>query len=562
MTERGKRPTIDKAILHENRIRFHAETELTAEMYQPAVDFLAFVQNILPHDKFIIFKTLFRYPLKTNEITSIIFDKLSRIFDGRNAAYNYQFKDSEMAADFEQYRHNALKEPQVWATKGFAHFKTHINSVLIVDLPMEQKKNELPEPYFYWLPISQVIDYEVDRTSGLMRYIMFRQDGKRIAVIDDERYRVYRADKGDTLGELIADNPHQLGYCPARFFWTEPINLNEPDIKASPITKVLEQLDWYLFYHISKRHLDLYGAYPIYSGYEQDCNFSNAENGDYCDGGFLRNREGHYLFDRAGLLMRCPKCGNKRIAGVGSFVEIPIPTENQPDLRNPVQMLTVDRQSLDYNTAECERLKNEIITSVVGQNEEITQREAFNEQQVIAAFESQSTVLNRVKKGFEAAQQFVDETVARLRYGDDFISASVDYGTDFYIVNAETLRERYKTAKQNGASESELDALQKQIIQTEYRNDNITLQRMLLLNELEPYRHLTVAEVLALYEKGIISADDLRLKLNFSEYIKRFERENMNILGFGADAEFKNKIDAINAKLREYAAGDVKPINQ
>lgn len=562
MTERGKRPTIEKAILHENRIRFHAETELTAAMYQPAVDFLAFVQNILPHDKFTIFKTLFRYPLKTNEITSIIFDKLSRIFDGRNAAYNYQFRDSEMAADFEQYRHNALKEPQVWATKGFAHFKTHINSVLIVDLPMEQKKNELPEPYFYWLPISQVIDYEVDRTSGLMRYIMFRQDGKRIAVIDAERYRVYRADKGDTLGELIADNPHQLGYCPARFFWTEPINLNEPDIKASPITKVLEQLDWYLFYHISKRHLDLYGAYPIYSGYEQDCNFSNAENGDYCDGGFLRNREGHYLFDRAGLLMRCPKCGNKRIAGVGSFVEIPIPTENQPDLRNPVQMLTVDRQSLDYNTAECERLKNEIITSVVGQNEEITQREAFNEQQVIAAFESQSTVLNRVKKGFEAAQQFVDETVARLRYGDDFISASVDYGTDFYIVNAETLRERYKTAKQNGASESELDALQKQIIQTEYRNDNITLQRMLLLFELEPYRHLTVAEVLALYEKGIISADDLRLKLNFSEYIKRFERENMNILGFGADAEFKNKIDAINAKLREYAAGDVKPINQ
>lgn len=562
MTERGKRPTIEKAILHENRIRFHAETELTAAMYQPAVDFLAFVQNILPHDKFTIFKTLFRYPLKTNEITSIIFDKLSRIFDGRNAAYNYQFRDSEMAADFEQYRHNALKEPQVWATKGFAHFKTHINSVLIVDLPMEQKKNELPEPYFYWLPISQVIDYEVDRTSGLMRYIMFRQDGKRIAVIDAERYRVYRADKGDTLGELIADNPHQLGYCPARFFWTEPINLNEPDIKASPITKVLEQLDWYLFYHISKRHLDLYGAYPIYSGYEQDCNFSNAENGDYCDGGFLRNREGHYLFDRAGLLMRCPKCGNKRIAGVGSFVEIPIPTENQPDLRNPVQMLTVDRQSLDYNTAECERLKNEIITSVVGQNEEITQREAFNEQQVIAAFESQSTVLNRVKKGFEAAQQFVDETVARLRYGDDFISASVDYGTDFYIVNAETLRERYKTAKQNGASESELDALQKQIIQTEYRNDNIALQRMMLLFELEPYRHLTVAEVLALYEKGIISADDLRLKLNFSEYIKRFERENMNILGFGADAEFKNKIDAISAKLREYAAGDVKPINQ
>lgn len=95
----------------------------------------------------------------------------------------------------------------------------------------------------------------------------------------------------------------------------------------------------------------------------------------------------------------------------GSFVEIPIPDgDKQPDLRNPVQMLTVDRTSLDYNVEEEKRLRENIITAVVGQNEEVTQREAFNEQQVKAAFESQSTVLNRVKKGFEAAQQFVDET--------------------------------------------------------------------------------------------------------------------------------------------------------
>lgn len=109
--------------------------------------------------------------------------------------------------------------------------------------------------------------------------------------------------------------------------------------------------------------------------------------------------------------MRCPKCGDKRITGAGSFVEIPIPDgDKQPDLRNPVQMLTVDRTSLDYNVEEEKRLRENIITAVVGQNEEVTQREAFNEQQVKAAFESQSTVLNRVKKGFEAAQQFVDET--------------------------------------------------------------------------------------------------------------------------------------------------------
>lgn len=354
---------------------------------------------------------------------------------------------------------------------------------------------------------------------------------------------------------MLIDNPHDVGYCPARFFWNEPLSLSEPDVKQSPLTKQLEALDWFLFYHISKRHLDLYGAYPIYSGYEQSCDFSNGENGDYCDGGFLKDKQGFYRLDAAGLLMRCPKCGDSRINGVGSFVEIPIPDgDKQPDLRNPVQMLTVDRGSLDYNVEEENRLKNDIITSVVGTNEEITTRDALNEQQIQANFESQSTVLNRVKKGFEAAQQFVDETVCRLRYGGLFVSAKVNYGTEFYLSNATELRERYKVAKESGASEAELDALQNQIIETEYRNNPTQLQRMLTLAELEPYRHLTRNEVLDLYGKQIISENDMRIKLNFANFVRRFEREYLNVLEFGYNMPFNSKINFIINKMNDYAS--------
>ena len=239
------------------------------------------------------------------------------------------------------------------------------------------------------------------------------------------------------------------------------------------------------------------GAYPILSGYEQRCDFTNAENGDYCDGGFLRDKQGHYRLDMAGLLMRCPKCGNKRIIGAGSFVEIPVPNaeENQPDLRNPVQILNVDRNALDYNVEEQKRLREEIITAVVGQDEIVTNRDAFNEQQVQANFESVTTVLNRTKKGFEAAQQWVDETICRLRYGKYFISAKINYGTEFYLYSTDELRKRYKAAKDAGASESELDMMQNQILETEYRNDPTQLRRMLILAELEPFRHLSRVEV-------------------------------------------------------------------
>ncbi len=559
IAENKRSATITRAILHQNRIKFHTVKRVTTfnspYISLPLTQFMAMAENILPHDKFVLFKSLFRYPIKTNEITDVCFYKLSRIFDGRNPAFNYQFINSAQRDDWENYRLTKLHEPEVWSTKGWEFFKSEINSVLIVDVPREQK-TELPEPYFYWLPIEDVITYDADPTTGQMDFIAFRRRDE-IVVIDDESYRVWddKRHTGTITGMPKVEAFHDLGYCPARFFWTEPISLDEPDVKASPLSAVLESLDWFEFFHISKRQLDLMGAYPILSGYEQSCDFTNAENGDYCDGGFLRDKQGHYKLDMAGLLMRCPKCGNKRTVGPGSFVEIPVPSEseNQPDLRNPVQMLSVDRNALDYNVEEQKRLREEIITAVVGQDEIVTNRDAFNEQQVMANFESVTTVLNRIKKGFESAQQWTDETACKLRYGRYFISATINYGTEFYLYSPDELRKRYKAAKEAGASESELDMMQRQIIETEYRNDPMQLRRMMVLSELEPFRHLSRQEVSDLFEKRLVSEQDLRIKLNFPNFVRRFERENTNVLDFGEAIPYQKKIEIITAEFRKYA---------
>ena len=560
ITENKNADALTRAKLHQMRIKFHTVKRITAfnspYISIPLTQFLAMVENILPHDKFVLFKALFRYPIKTNEITAICFDKLSRIFDGRNPAFNYQFVNAAQKDDWEQYRQTKLNEPAVWSTKGWEFFKSEINSVLIVDVAREQT-TELPEPYFYWLPIDDVITYKADPTTGVMDFIVFRRRDE-IVVLDDASYRVWDDQKhtGQINGEPKVEAPHDLGYCPARFFWNEAISLEDPDVKASPLSGELESLDWFEFFHISKRQLDLFGAYPILSGYEQSCDFSNAENGDYCDGGFLRDKQGRYRLDMAGLLLRCPKCGNKRIIGAGSFVEIPVPNEaeNQPDLRNPVQLLTVDRDALDYNVDEQKRLREEIITAVVGQDEIVTNRDAFNEQQVQANFESVTTVLNRVKRGFEDAQTWVDETVCRLRYGNYFLSARINYGTEFYLYSPDELRQRYKAAKDAGMSESELDLLNNQILETEYRNDPTQLRRMQLLAELEPFRHLSRQEVSELYDKNLVSVEDLRIKLNFPNFVRRFERENTNILDFGAEIPYKRKIEIITGEFRKYAA--------
>lgn len=551
----GKAKQIRKAKLHQNRLKFHTLISVTPSISQPATEFLAWVAGLIAYDKFQIYKQLFRYPVKTNEITGIVYDKLSRIFEGRNPVFNYQFMNSQERDDWDWYREEHLNEPAVWQTTAWEYFKTEVNCVMIVDLPdtPPDTSDNKPQPYFYFLTIDNVISYSVkDDDTGVMDWIIFKQPNNRIAVFDNQSFRVYSMDRNDrVLSTPEIDRPHDLGYCPARFFVDVALDINEPDVKWSPVSKELESLDVFLNDHIGTVFLKQYAKYPIYVGYRQKCDFINAD-GDYCESGHMRQSTGAYLFTTTGSLVACPHCGNKRLMGAGSMVELDIPEDDRKEITNPIRLIGADVPTLEFNSNELRRDREQIITSIVGTDNDILSEKALNEDQVEASFENNTTILNRVKRIFENAQKWVDETCCRLRYGNSFISAAINYGTDFYLMSATSIREQYAAAKLAGASESELDALSRQLIETMYRNDPLEKQRMLLLAELEPFRHISRDEAMQLYDKGIISRDDLRFKLDFSTLVRRFERENTNIMEFATDIDFAKKINIITETLKKY----------
>lgn len=554
-----KRQAIQKAVNMQRRLRFHTETNIAvSDINQPTTIFLDWVKRLLPKDKFNIFLQLFKFPLPTPAVVEDVYRELERVFYSRNSSSSYQFTDSELAEDWALYRKSNLNEPEVWKTMGWKRMQVSPNSILVIDLPQVQTTSR-PEPYFYWLEIDAVVDYQLSKQDeNLFEWLVFNQPEHRIAVFDDTSIRVYQLNEKNEIQSLVSEAQHDLGYCPARFFWSTQLNEKNKDLKKNPITKELSNLDWYLFFALSKQHLDLYAPYPIYSAYEADCNFENNETGDYCDGGFLRNAKGEYKILNDGTVEKCPCCSEKRIAGPGSFLEVPIPnqTEGVADMRNPVQITTIDKNSLDYNVNECARLKNEIVISVVGSGGTVSEKEAINETQVTANFESKTSVLNALKTNFELAQKFVEDTVCKLRYGGAFISSSVSWGTEFYVFTVTELYSKYKQAKENGASNSELDAISQQILEVEYRNNPLVLQRMLILKQLEPYPHKTLDEVLKLYEKKLIDENLVKLKINFSTLVEKFERENINIIEFASNKPMREKIDIINKKLLEYVSKD------
>lgn len=551
----SKRQVIQKAVNMQRRLRFHTETNVAvSDINQPTTIFLDWVRRLLPKDKYNIFLQLFKFPLPTPAVVEDVYRELERVFYSRNSSSSYQFTDSELAEDWSQYRKSNLNEPEVWKTTAWKRMQVSPNSILVVDLPLVQTSTR-PEPYFYWLEIDSMIDYELSKQDeNLFNWLIFNQPEHRIAVFDDTSIRIYQLNEKNEIQSLVSEAQHDLGYCPARFFWSTQLNEKNKDLKKNPITKELSNLDWYLFFALSKQHLDLYAPYPIYSAYEADCNFENNETGDYCDGGFLRNAKGEYKILNDGTVEKCPCCSEKRIAGPGSFLEVPIPnqTEGVADMRNPVQITTIDKDSLDYNVNECARLKNEIVISVVGSGGTVSEKEAINETQVTANFESKTSVLNALKTNFELAQKFIEDTVCKLRYGNAFISSSVNWGTEFYVFTVTELYSKYKQAKDNGASNSELDAISQQILEVEYRNNPLVLQRMLILKQLEPYPHKTLDEVLKLYEKKLIDEKLVKLKINFSTLVDKFERENINIIEFASNRPLREKIDIITNKLLEY----------
>ena len=542
---------IRKAIKHQARLRFHTESYIDPmDISMPFTEFAEWVQKLIPKDKYRIFLSLFKFPTQNIELTGKIYGELERVFDGRNSAVSFQFLDPTLSDDWEAYRHDVLKEPEIWRSKGWDALRTAINCVMIIDLPTEQQ-GDRPEPYFYFLSIESVIDFKAKGEA--LEWIVFRQPGKRIAAFDDTFMRIFQLNEKGEIEELITEVQHGLGYCPAKFFWTTPLSQEQPDIKKSPLSPQLGNLDWLLFFRVSKRHLDLYAPYPIYSAYAADCNFRNNETGDYCDGGFLRNIKGEYKIFRDGTVERCPVCSEKRIAGVGSFIEVPIPKGDRPDLRDPITITTVDRNSLDYNTEEEKRLADEIYSKVTGTGGEVQQKESINEMQVTANFEDKKNVLLSLKTNFEKAQTFVDETICRLRYGESYLSSNINWGTEFYLYSTEDLQTIYNEAKKSGASEARLDMIADQIIATENRNNPLQMQRMFLLKQLEPYRHLTLSELQGLASRQLIDPIMMLIKINFATFVDRFERENINIMEFGNALPLDRKIDIINQKFIEYA---------
>lgn len=586
----GRNPELRQAEIHEGRLQLHTRATIRRprekdhteqesikdyrnKQRQAYWEFMTLPESLLPVDKFITFQGLITFPLPTVEIVERANEELFKVHQAENRVVDYEFNDQELKEDFDNYL-KELQEPSYWRTHGWEIYKNEINGMIVVDLPtLERDENgdpiatsERPEPYFYFLPTTKIHNVK-NNERGECEWVSFYESplltnqqiqeqtgdeedktGVIFVIIDDQSYRRFMITEDDEVVQ-ISQNDHNLGYCPARSFWSQPLGTSRIQ-RQNQTTNNLGALDWMLYSKIVKRHLDLYAGFPIISMFEQKCTY--RENGWFCESGQLHAEDP----DKDVMIHNrkaCPKCNSGRsLVGPGSIIEAPgAASSDAPDKQMPMVVMTQgDVDSLEAMQEEVERQEENFMVNMLGFGGDPKNDQAKNQKQVMGSFESRTVVLNKLARNFERIQKFTLDTLGDLRYGDAYLGSVVYWGTVFFLQSLENMLEAYEVAKNNGMPNFDLNERRRDIWRKQYNENPERSLRMRMLSDLEPYEDFTQENILNY--KAFMDVRLMTLKINFNDLIQRFEIQNGPIQNYLPDLDYDLRIIQIKNQLMEW----------
>ncbi len=532
--DRPERKAIDLGIRHQDRLTYHTVTAVAETDLSPYhQEYLKWITNnkppLLPKDKIKRFKQLITIPLPTVELTESIFSHLNSVFKGQDAFFRYEFTDPENYTDWKEYRNGTF-----WQTHGFEAMMNAIDSVWVVNLPQEQT-SKLPEPRDLLINIKDIISISCDRNNNC-EYVMFKAND-RVYIYDDKFFWIYQL-KDSKLSILPEFQiPHDLGYTPARMFWSDMLLKTNYINKKAPLTNVLGDLDWLLTCQIFKKYMEISNSYPILAAYEEKQDFQQSRNeSDRGESKESRETDGDHFIAPGTILT----------------VRQPLPGEPDP-MQNPLKYINPDVNTLTFHVGDLKLKRDNIFYSVVGKYEDTT-KEAINEKQVMASFESQTANILKIAKNFEIIQTFADKCKIQLRYGKESLKAiSIYYGSKFFMKSANDYIEDLDTAKKNGSHSSIISAIMDNAIEATYRNDTNGLSKAKIIQELDPLPDKTQDEAAAILSKGGISKEQFIIKSQLLSFVKRFEREQVSLVEYASARPYKEKIKGIYDEFVLYA---------
>ncbi|MET4106032.1 hypothetical protein [Hymenobacter sp. UYP22] len=562
---------IAECLRHEQRLRLHAIPHVDTSRRPAGWLYLRdWAKGMLPADRFAKWEACVPAPLPTTDIVEDIFTGLKRVFEAQDGIISCELATPELETDFEQFR-TAQREGDFWETTAFRAIGSRPHSLLVVDMPAEQR-TRYPEPYTLLVHLEDIFDVRL-KQDGTCEYVMFTQPSykdalgrtiERLHIYDDAAYAIWEKPESEQQWYEVVSNAHTLGTCPARLLWSEPLDQATDLPRRAPLTAVLGNLDRFVWWDAAIEYYRQYGTFPIIWGFESGCDYQ-APDGQQCQGGMVNKV---YTVDTLPSgeqvpryqTYKCPACAAKELLGPGVYVEVPAPSKDMPDTRDPIGMVSPDVDVLEHVELMQQRRRQQLLRSVLGGGGEPENEQAKNTKQVQSGFEIKQDVLVEFKKPLEQARAWELTTKGRLRYGSLYRGTIVNMGERFYLKTPEQLAIEEAEARKAGRPVYELSQQREFRYQTEYRHNPSQLDRMRILSDLEPYPEYSVEQILLMLATagtspmvtGLFDERLMRLKVDFGRYLTRFESEQLDVRRFASLQPYHTKLALITQILLSY----------
>lgn len=466
-------------------------------------------------------------PLSTVDIAKSANKELSKIWEAKNKFFSITSDSKQIEKSLNNITDES--DPYNFIKKESLRILTNAPcDVVLID-------------YLEGKPIFETIPFEAIQNMGIngndVEWISFKS-GDYLYLYDCKTKRKYNSEF-----QLIDEITNTYERIPARFFLSELANTSNQIKRSGIFTDVLGKFKDYELFNVCHRFTEMYAAFPVIQRPESAC--SNVE----CEGGWIHTTSDEGIQNKH----RCKSCTKESILLGGS--EISIQGGLESDIQSPADVfkfIDPDTKGLTYIKERQLDQRENIYYSSVGVTKSIT-KNAVNEKQVEGNFESRKTILLNITQQLEGLYTWMVESMAIDNYGNtNNISISVSFGNEFFFHTEEDLQDLIIEGKKAGIPINQIENYNNQLISTRYKGNVDMIKRSTLLNKINPFPFDTKEDLKMYVEWGTIDQKQLTLWANFTNLIKRFERENGDIVYFGVDKDPNTRINEILEILNIY----------
>lgn len=543
------REHIDAGKAYESRLRV-----LTQPMHKPEItgesgyfELKNIMYKTLDKDKAQATERFFRFPLPINSISSDVAGDLFRVFEGRNANFSIQYPNETVAqrADAQLANIDVRRFITRWGKNALTYAP---NSFVAID------KKESGETCLLYLFNNDIICYEwSDYEHVELNFFAYKvrvekrgnQNVEIIAFYDDERYRLI--ERIGSNYNIVVNNPHTMGKCPVRPFWTNTLNSSNSFNRFSYFGRSSGVMSEWTLMDVYNRFAEMTNVYPVIEMDKPSC------TDPHCEDGIINKPLANGEYDKKS----CETCKKSKIVGPATIVQVDTAKyAEEKDASGVFRYVVPPVGSLEFEQELQSKREQFIKRSITGYND-VLEKEAINTDQVRGLMEDRKKPLLEIAEQLNALHKWIVEGIVKVDYNTS-VNVHANYGTEWFLLTEEQIQKLFSDAKKAGLPESEIDQIYRLLVETKYKGNPQTVQKLIIENNLNPAPYHSLEECYTKLDKGVMNREDLAIKANITSLIMRFERENGSIVSFAEEGiasgrlTFADKINTIRQTFITY----------